>query len=70
LTTDSREKRVAMNETQRDRAETTSPHFAAASVEEIRYAEYLRRQIEHRYLNKSDRASEHIGMSASYVGAD
>jgi len=53
-----------MNEAQRDRAETTSPHFAAASVEEIRYAEYLRRQIEHRYLNKSDRASEHIGMSA------
>jgi hypothetical protein len=47
-----------MNGTRRDRIETTLPCFAAASDEEIRYAEYLRRQIEQRYLKKTERTPE------------
>jgi len=55
-----------MNETGRDHPETAAPHFAAASDEEIRYAEYLRRQIERRYLGTTDFMSEPYW----YVGAD
>ena len=47
-----------MNGIRRDRNETTSPHFAAASDEEIRHAEYLRRQIEQKYLSKTERAPD------------
>jgi hypothetical protein len=47
-----------MNETHRDRDETIPPRFAAASAEEIRYAEYLRWQIEQRYLKKTERTPE------------
>lgn len=54
-----------MNGTRRDRIETTLPCFAAASDEEIRYAEYLRRQIERRYLE-----NEHASEPYWYVGAD
>jgi hypothetical protein len=58
-------KLVAMNETRRDHFETALPQFTAASDDEIRYAEYLRRQIERRYLE-----NEHASEPYWYVGAD
>jgi hypothetical protein len=42
------------------------PRFVAASAEEIRYAEELRRQIEQRYLAQSNRRTD----SSWCVGAD
>ena len=43
------------------------PQFVAASMDEIRYAEELRRQIEQRYLGESNRDPESHRRSAGSV---
>jgi hypothetical protein len=43
------------------------PQFVSASMDEIRYAEELRRQIEQRYLSESNREPEPHRRSAGSV---